>query len=233
VVLYSGGQERRNALIHDTLLRLALHRDAPRRGVRMTYMPFTHEGALPFYRRFERRYRAFGGTRFECVAADDSSLASDGAARRAAARKILGSDVVYLAGGNTYYFLAHLRRSGLLAELSRFARRGGVIAGLSAGALILTPHIGLAGYPEFDADENAVGLTRRQCTGLGVVSFEFFPHYRRSKRYREALLAYSRSSRGPVYACSDGSGIVVEGDRFTAHGDVWQFEAGHASKIGD
>jgi dipeptidase E len=234
VVLYSGGQERRNALIHDTLLELALRRDRPRvsRRVRMTYMPFTREGALPFYRRFERRYRAFGVNRFECVAADEPSLVADPGARRAAARKLADSDIVYLAGGNTYYFLAHLRRSGLLRELSRFTSRGGVIAGLSAGALILTPHIRLAGYPSFDRDENEVGLSPRQCKGLGVVGFEFFPHYRRSKRYRDALVDYSREHRGPIYACPDGSGIVVEGDRFTAHGDVWQFEAGHVSKIG-
>jgi len=231
-VLYSGGQETRNALIHDTLLELALRRGADRDGVRMTYMPFTGAGSLAFFRRFERRYRAFGGTCFERVAADDPALAADGPARRAAAGTILGSDIVYLAGGNTYYFLAHLRRSGLLAELDRFAARGGVIAGLSAGALILTPHIGLAGYPDFDRDPNDVGLTVRGCRGLGLVDFEFFPHYRRSRRFREALRAYSERSRGPVYACPDGSGIVVEGDRFTAHGDVWQFAAGHVSKVG-
>jgi dipeptidase E len=152
--------------------------------------------------------------------------------RRAAAEQIGRSDIVYLAGGNTFYFLAHLRSSGLLDELAKFARRGGVIAGLSAGALILTPHIGLAGYPDFDRDANDVGLARSRRQGLGLVDFEFFPHYRRSKRYREALCAYSSDGRGPVYACSDGSGIVVEGDRFTAHGDVWQFDDGHVSKIG-
>jgi dipeptidase E len=198
----------------------------------MTYMPYTHEGARVFYRRFERRYRAFGGTRFECVAADHPALSVDNSVHRAAARKILDSDIVYLAGGNTYYFLAHLRRSGLLNVLERFVSRGGAIAGLSAGALILTPNIGLAGYPDFDRDSNELGLTRRQCKGLGAVDFEFFPHYRRSRRYREALLEYSRRCRSPIYACPDGSGIVVEGDRFTAHGDVWQFDAGHVSKIG-
>jgi dipeptidase E len=232
VVLYSGGQERRNALIHNTLLELALRRSPLRNrtrpnGVRMTYMPFTGEGALPFYRRFERRYRAFGATHFQCVAADDPQLS-----RSTARRQLRQSDIIYLAGGNTYYFLAHLRRSGLLRELLRFAERGGVIAGLSAGALILTPHIGLAGYPAFDQDPNDVGLKSTQCKGLGLVGFEFFPHYRRSTRFREALCAYSRNSCAPVYACPDGSGIVVEGDRFTAHGDVWQFADGQVSKIG-
>ena len=115
-------------------------------------------------------------------------------------------DIVYLAGGNTYHFLHHLRVSGLLEAVGRFASRGGVVAGLSAGALILTPHIGLAGYPAWDRDENRIGLSGRGCRGLGLTRFEFFPHYRRSARYRDALLDYSRRSRLPVYACPDGSG---------------------------
>ena len=108
-------------------------------------------------------------------------LVDDPAARCDASARLHRSDIVYLAGGNTYYFLDHLRRSGLLDELALFARRGGVVAGLSAGALILTPHIGLAGYPAFDRDENTVGLGRSGCRGLGLVGFEFFPHYRRSR----------------------------------------------------
>ena len=245
IVLYSGGQERRNALIHETLLDLAMRRGAGRfarrsnrssgqgpSGVRMTYMPYTCQGALPFFRRFERRYRAYGAAQFYCVAADDPQMMENKTASRAAGATINASDIVYLAGGNTYHFLAHLRRSGLLEVLARFADRGGVVAGLSAGALILTPHIALAGYPSFDADENEPGLSRQQCKGLGLVNFEFFPHYRRSTRYRDALTRYSQKNRKPVYACTDGSGIVVEGDRFTAHGEVWRFHAGQVSKIG-
>lgn len=193
----------------------------------MTYMPYTVEGALPFYRRFQRRYRAFGGSSFACIAADDPELSFE-----RAVRTIRCSDIVYLAGGNTFHFLAWLKRSRLFDELARFARRGGVVAGLSAGALILTPQIGLAGYPEFDRDPNDVRLARRRWSGLGLVGFEFFPHYRHSSRYRNALKKYSKSSGRPVYACRDGSGVVVEGDRFTAHGDVWQFVGGHGSKIG-
>jgi dipeptidase E len=235
VVLYSGGQDRRNALIHESLLDLALRGPAGQRtgGVRMTYVPYTTQGAPPYFARFQRRYRAFGGTHFRCVPADLPELATDERARKRAAAQLLASDVIYLAGGNTFYFLAHLRRSGLLGVLRRFAARGGVVAGLSAGAHLLTPHIQLAGFPPFDRDDNEVGLARRSFGALDIVGFEFFPHYRHSRRYREALNAYSKRSRLPVYACRDGSGVVVEGDRFTAHGDVWLFDNGFERKIGD
>ena len=93
----------------------------------------------------------------------------------------------------------------------------------------MTPNIGLAGYPPFDRDENEVGLTNEK--SLGLVGFEFFPHFRNSARMRVALASYSRKTGRPLYACRDGSGIVIEGDRFTSHGDVYLFDRGQALKI--
>ena len=104
------------------------------------------------------------------------------------------------------------------------------MAGLSAGGLVLTPTIALAGYPPFDCDANDVQL--RNLSGLGLVRFEFFPHYHRSAGLQRALLRYSRTNRRPVYACRDGSGLVIEQDRFTAHGEVWLFESGRRLRIG-
>jgi dipeptidase E len=233
IVLYSGGQERRNALIHESLLALALRRPGKRakKWIRMTYLAYTHDGALGFYRRFERRYQAFGGTHFACIAVDDPDLARPGPARNRSIATLLSSDVVYLSGGNTFHYLMHLRRSRLFAVLRQFADRGGVLAGLSAGAILATPNIGLAAYPNFDRDENQVDLPQTRWGALDLVDFEFFPHYRTSRRYREAMLEYSRCGQFPVYACRDGSGIVVEGDRFTAHGDVWLFDRGQVRKI--
>lgn len=80
VVLYSGGQERRNALIHESLLALALRRPGKRgkERIRMTYLAFAREGAESFFRRFERRYQALGGTHFHRISADDAQLARPG-----------------------------------------------------------------------------------------------------------------------------------------------------------
>ncbi len=234
LVLYSGGQERRNRLIHESLLTLALRRrgGAEHEGLRMTYLPYTAEGAKPFFRRFVQRYARFGAADFRCIAPDDPTLATDGVQRRRAAASLMASDVVYLAGGNTFHFLHHLRRSGLLDVIKRFALRGGVVGGLSAGGILMTPDIGLAGYPKFDRDEDEIGMSGRACRALGLVDFEFFPHFRRSRRYRDALARYSERSGRALYACRDGSGIVVEGDRFTAHGDVWLFDRGQERRIG-
>ena len=233
LVLYSGGQDRRNALIHESLLRLALQRTRKheQEKIRMTYVAFTQDGANHFFQRFVRRYRAFGGTDFACLCADEPTFAKPGRNRAAAAKTLLSSDIVYLSGGNTFHYLSHLRRSGLFKTLRQFADRGGVLAGLSAGAILMTPHIGLAAYPSFDRDENEVELPRSRWGALDLVGFEFFPHFRTSRKLRDAMRKYSTDSKVPIYACRDGSGIVVEGDRFTAHGDVWLFDRGQERKI--
>jgi len=233
MVLYSGGQEKRNSSIHESLLELALRRASRKRrsDIRMSYIPFVEDGAKPYYQRFVRRYRSFGATHFECVPPDRPELLTKGQAWRRAERTLLESDIIYLSGGNTFTFLHHLRRSGLLKVLDHFARRGGVLAGLSAGGILMTPNIGLAGYPDFDRDDNEVGLSKRAEKSLGLVNFEFFPHYRQSARYRNALQDYSKRTGVPVYACRDGSGIIIEGDRFTAHGEVWLFDRGRTLKL--
>lgn len=226
-VLFSGGQVRGNARLHRAVLDLA--RRGPARGrrtVRMTYVPFTQENAGIFFHRFSRRYRSFGATDFECVPVDRPELERAGAARRQAAATLLASDVVYLAGGNTFYFLHHLHRSGLRSVIQDFAARGGVVVGMSAGAHLLGPNIDLAGYPPFDRDENEVRLPRNRLAAIGVVDFDLFPHYRHSPRYRRALAAWSRRSGRLLYAARDGSGLVIEGDRVRIVGDVWSFDRG-------
>lgn len=232
VVLYSGGQDRGNARLHRAVLDLA--RRGPARGrrtVRMTYVPFTRENAGVFFHRFARRYRSFGATHFECVPVDRPELARAGEARRRAAATLAASDVVYLAGGNTFYFLHHLHRSGLRPVIQDFAARGGVVVGMSAGAHLLSPHIALAGYPPFDRDENEVGLSRARLVSVGVVDFEFFPHYRHSPRYRRAMEAWSRRSGRLLYAARDGSGLVIEGDEIRPVGDLWSFDRGVERRV--
>lgn len=221
LVLYSGGQQHSNHRLHAEVVRLCTdgkrQSRRPSRRLRMTYMPFCLDGAAPFYARFRRRYQAHGVTDFEM-------LAADAPVDPATFRRVLAGDAIYLAGGNTYYFLHHLRRAGLLEPLRNFARQGGVLAGLSAGALILTPDIGLAGVPSFDADENEVRL--RDLRALGLTRFEFSPHYARSAKRDQELMKYSLRSRHPVIASADGGGVVVNGDSLEIHGTARIFERG-------
>ncbi len=136
-------------------------------------------------------------------------------------KQAMCSDLIHLGGGNTFYFLKHLKSSGVLAKLKEYYLKGGLISGLSAGAIILTPSIFLADYPHFDRDENYIKL--KNFSALKLVNFEFFPHYRNSQRYRQALADYSQSSKKIIMACPDGSGLACHGEHIQIFGKAWVF----------
>jgi dipeptidase E len=215
LVFYSGGQQPANNELHQALMDLT----GKRRGISLTYVPFCSDNSDVFYRRAARRYQRFGATRFQCLAVDLPKGPTEDEVKRA-----LSSDVVYLAGGNTFYFLSWLRKRKLLGALRDYVRDGGVLAGLSAGAHIITPHIALAGLKGLDPDDNEVGL--KTFNALGLVGFEFMPHFYANRRSLKILRKYSAQSGTSVYACADGGGIVIDGSRFMVHGKTWIFHGG-------
>lgn len=89
---------------------------------------------------------------------------------------LLSSNIVVISGGNTFNLLHNLRKSGLDRSLRDFAEKQDfILAGFSAGALVLTPTIEVCNLPDFD--ENLVGID--DFSGLNIVNFEIFPHYER------------------------------------------------------
>jgi len=226
LVLYSGGQQRSNHALHREVARLAemrrreRNRPGRRRPLTLTYIPYMADGAETYFARAMRRYSAAGIERYFIL--EPGTLPS-----RGELAQLLESDVIYLAGGNTYEFLALLRRSRLLGPLKRHATSGGVLAGLSAGAILMTPTIGLAGVPRFDADENTPGLS--DLSALALLPFEFSPHEADSNTRRKQLLDYSKTNTSPILAVRDGGGVVIEkGDirvlgaaRIYLQGDRW------------
>lgn len=218
LVFYSGGATPANARLHTALAGLV----GPRKSMSITYIPFASAGAQPFYQRFKRRYGPYGFTDFHYLAVDKPFTQDE-------LKRALESDAIYLAGGNTFYFLHHLRRCGLLRQFRSYAAQGGVLAGLSAGAHILTPNIGLAGYPSDGADRNTVKLQNHGA--LDLVPFEFFPHYLPRKKLDEALTSYSQKLKHPIIAAGDGGGVIVEGTRMTFVGRAELFLAGAHARL--
>ncbi len=113
------------------------------------------------------------------------------------------SDVVWIAGGNTFYLLDQLRKTGLDKSLQELVKDK-VYVGVSAGSIVVTPTIEIANVEP--ADENNVGLT--DLAGLGWVDFEISPH---TPGYMEPekIKQYAMSRQNKVYSLDDLSGICV------------------------
>ncbi|WP_433752000.1 Type 1 glutamine amidotransferase-like domain-containing protein [Paenibacillus amylolyticus] len=130
---------------------------------------------------------------------------------------IFECDAIHLSGGNTFYFLSLLQKRNMLGLLHSYVKRGGMLIGVSAGSILTTPNIEIAGYGE-DADENNVDL--KDMIALGLVDFEFAPHWDGSEDALQSLREYTRINRTTVYACQDGGGLVMNGESVELYGNV-------------
>lgn len=80
---------------------------------------------------------------------------------------------IFVCGGNTFKLMKYVGQSNFKEEVIKCLNRGGIYIGSSAGALIATPTIQIAG--EVVPDDNAVNLINLE--GMGLVNFEILPHY--------------------------------------------------------
>ncbi len=212
LVLYSGGTAKENKALDSELLKLIKHKNP---GI--TFIPASSLHADLEFRDFVNHYRRFHVSKFLLLPVDRPI-------DRTMLELAFKSDIIHLGGGNTFYFLNALRKAGLLPRLRRYVAQGGVLSGESAGGIIMTPSIYMAGHPPFDADENYVHLTNLK--SLGLVPFEFFPHYRKSARYEKAFVAYTKKHKRPLLACPDGAGLVVDENGVKMLGNVTCFHQG-------
>lgn len=213
LVFFGGGDEEDNYLLDKTLITKLVRKRKPQ----MTFIPSSSYMSHLDFREFVDQYKKHRVQRFIHFPIDIGFT-------DVLKKEAFSSDIIHLSGGNTYYFLETLRKANLLKELKEFVLNGGVLTGLSAGGIIMTKNINTAGFPPFDKDENEDGV--RNFRGMGLVHFEFFPHYRNSKRYDKYLLDYSKRTKNPVYASPDGAGIIINEHEVTFSGKNYIFHNG-------
>jgi len=136
-------------------------------------------------------------------------------------KQTLQFGAIHLSGGNTFQFLNSVRKRSFQKILKRHLDNEGLIIGVSAGSIILTPSIHTA---SFNGDVNAIRL--RDWTGLNLLPFEFYPHFNSSKNEIDKLIDHSVSTENLILACMDGDGILFENNRITCIGNVTKFHCG-------
>jgi dipeptidase E len=145
-------------------------------------------------------------------------------------KQILGrATLISFSGGNTYSLLNNLRTFGLISLLTELARKDVVFEGSSAGAIVMTPTIEVAGYPSFDADDNNVQLT--DFSALNWVKFEVTPHYQGTDDEITEFRQYSLKSGRPLYALSDTTAILIDGQKERLFGNIVMFDNGELIKV--
>jgi len=119
--------------------------------------------------------------------------------------ELLACDAIHLSGGNTYRFLYWLHTRDLFHALRKYVHEGGVLIGVSAGAILMTPDIRTS---SICGDTLYPGLN--DFAGLSLVDFAVVPHYDGSESMESAMAEFSRGFPGHVYPLPDGAGIIVD-----------------------
>lgn len=219
IFMYSGGDVDLNESMDQELIN-SMVSVRPR----MTYVPATSKHANEDYEIFIDYYSEYGINDFQLL--DLGKIVP-----KKEIEKALKSDVIYLGGGNTFQLMSSLRKSEFGQKLYDFVEMGGILAGESAGAIVMTGNISTASFPDFDRDDNDINLM--DWRGLDLINFEFFPHFQNRPKYSKALRQYTRNQNCMLMACCDGSGIVINEDNVKLCGEVYLFCAGKKFYIGE
>lgn len=83
------------------------------------------------------------------------------------------NDFIYVTGGNTFFLLQELKRTGADKLILEEIAKGKLYIGESAGAVITSPNISY--IQSMDSVKNATNLTNYDA--LNLVDFSILPHY--------------------------------------------------------
>jgi len=125
-------------------------------------------------------------------------------------QKLIGSQIIYFSGGNTFYLLDWIRKSGLNNYLKRLLEQGRIFVGASAGSIIAGPDISISGWSP-DGDTNDVKLVDTH--GLNYVPFAVSPHFTETKR--PMLESHLSKVDYEIISITDKQAIYY-------HNDQWQ-----------
>ncbi|MHB8913727.1 MAG: Type 1 glutamine amidotransferase-like domain-containing protein [Minisyncoccota bacterium] len=140
-------------------------------------------------------------------------------------RMLLDFGTIHLSGGNTYVFLEALRKRNMQSMLEEHRARNGLIIGVSAGAIALTPHIGTS---ELCGDVNEPSLT--DLSGMSFVDFCFLPHlgtlFENTEENLRKAQGYAAQTGRELYVCGDSDGIFVDASgKIDSYGDLLRLDA--------
>lgn len=90
--------------------------------------------------------------------------------------KFKRADIVYLGGGNTMLHMSKLKQFGLDEKVKECAKQGKVLAGRSAGAIIISA------FGSSDSRHYKNKNIYTSAKGLGIINLFFAPHFSKTDR---------------------------------------------------
>ncbi|PIR66471.1 MAG: hypothetical protein COU51_03785 [Parcubacteria group bacterium CG10_big_fil_rev_8_21_14_0_10_36_14] len=123
-------------------------------------------------------------------------------------------DMYYVCGGNTFYILDRIRKTGVDNILLKAIKKDKLYIGVSAGSIIMAKNIKTANVGK-DGDDNEIGL--KDISGFNIIPFHFFPHYDETEK--EAVEEFYKTEQEPIMALTDDQAIFIDDDSYILIGN--------------
>ncbi len=130
------------------------------------------------------------------------------------ANKLNHYDVIYLGGGDPIYLLEKLKNTGAGHVLTNLAKSGVMIVGVSAGSLVLGPHLKIVKW----FTPNLIVEGTSHLKGLGLFDFPIMPHSDREDIFmadesiESRLEKYEKSFKESVIRIKDDDVLIMENE---------------------
>ncbi|MBI5148563.1 Type 1 glutamine amidotransferase-like domain-containing protein [Candidatus Pacearchaeota archaeon] len=132
--------------------------------------------------------------------------------RKSLKKKLSDCDLIFVNGGNTFYLLEIIRKSGFNKILPKLLDKGKIYLGASAGSYVACPTIEAAAWKH--ADRNINNL--KDLTGLNFVPFIITAHF--EEEVRKATEKGAKKAKFPVVALTDKQAVIVKGNKYKVVG---------------
>lgn len=126
--------------------------------------------------------------------------------------KLKPADIICVNGGNTFYLLDQVRKSGFDKIIPKLLNEDKIYFGVSAGSYIACPTIEVSTWKNHD--NNIINLT--DLSALHFVDFLMFAHY--ENKYKEVVEQGTKTTQLPIITLTDQQAIVINGDHISLAG---------------
>jgi dipeptidase E len=168
-------------------------------------LPTASGDSLLYWETFQNYY----GQKLGCQT-DVLYLFKNNFSSREIREKILGSDIIYVGGGNTLRMLKRWRKLGVDKILEEAGRKGVILSGLSAGAICWFEY-GNSDSRKFGPKKSTKLVKVR---GTGFLPSMACPHYDVEKSRRHSLRRMIKENGGLSIALENCSALEVVDDQY-------------------
>lgn len=120
-------------------------------------------------------------------------------------KKYRNFDIFYSCGGNTFYILDRVKKTGFDKVIKNFIRKNRLYIGVSAGSIIVHKTIEIAGWGK-EGDKNEINL--KNLRGLNIIDIAIFPHYK--KRLAVEVKEFRKRGDYPIITIRDKEAIIIK-----------------------